>query len=191
MNIVWLRLFQLKTFENIRNRRYIYFESTNRKTVVRIQLLLLKSNCGKVVLAEKHRPENRPKEYLDKFCTLTSVRASNCETSTRGRKHFILWTSITFWICLSAGVKVGKLRSENGEASWVRVGWGGWVWQTWESCPAANKLVSTLILIPGISEYVHVIYFLFFLSRFNFLIMLEWLVGVYDDCPCVLRWSIE
>lgn len=105
-----------------------------------------------------------------------------------GGKHFILWTSIKFWICLSAGVKVGKLRSENGEASWVRVGWGGWVWQTWESCPAANKLVSTLILIPGISEYLHVI---FFLSRFNFLILLEWLVGVYDDCPCVLRWSIE
>lgn len=26
-------------------------------------MLLLKSNCGKVVLAEKHRPENRPKEY--------------------------------------------------------------------------------------------------------------------------------
>lgn len=84
MNIVWLRLFQLKTFENIRYRRYVYFESTNRKTFVRIQLLLLKSNCGKVVLAEKHRPENRPKEYLGKFCTLTSVRASNCETSTRG-----------------------------------------------------------------------------------------------------------
>lgn len=50
--------------------------------VVRIQLLLLKSNCGKVVLAEKHRPENRPKEYLGKFCTRSSVRLSNCETYT-------------------------------------------------------------------------------------------------------------
>lgn len=188
MNIVWLRLFQLKTFEHIRYRRYIYFESTTRKTVVRIQLLLLKSKCGKVVLAEKHRPRKSTEGVLGQvlyphFCS--RVKLWNLYM---GGKHFILWTSIKFWICLSAGVKVGKLRSENGEASWVRVGWGGWVWQTWESCPAANKLVSTLIPIPGISEYVHVI---FFKSRFNFLIMLEWLVGVYDDCPCVLRWSIE
>lgn len=93
---------------------------------------------------------------LGEFSTFTSVRVSNCEASIPGGKQFILCSAIKCWICLSAAVKVGKLRSENGEASWVRVGWGGWVWQTWESCPAANKLVSTLTLIHRIGEYVWV-----------------------------------
>ena len=42
------------------------------------------------------------------------------------------------------GNKVRKLRGENGEPSWVRVGWGGWIWPSWESCPAASRLVSML-----------------------------------------------
>lgn len=107
----------------------------------------LSLNCGKVVLDEKHRPENRPNEC---WASLIPSLLFACQTVKllHRRKQFASWSAIRCWICLSAAVKVGKVRSENGEASWVRVGWGGWLWQTWESCPAAaNKLVSTLTLI--------------------------------------------
>lgn len=39
-------------------------ESLDRKTFITVRLSLLVSNCGKVVLVEKHRPENRPKGVL-------------------------------------------------------------------------------------------------------------------------------
>lgn len=159
MNMAWVRFFHLKFYlkRNVIVGTFILKHKTGNQ-LLEYSCCYLSLAVGKVVLAEKHRPENRPTEDLSKFHSLTSVGGSKLWNLCAGKALHPYELQSKCWICLSARGKVGKVRSENGEASWVRVGWGGWLWQTWESCPAASKLASTLILILGISEYVYVIF---------------------------------
>lgn len=120
-------------------------KQTNPKTKTITDAVLL-------VLFWKREPEPRGRADFRKLfgeggCALKT--ASNSEYfyipssgSFAPRGQASQPTPWAHWTCSPFGEKPGKAEVKMEKPSWVIVGRGGWIWQTWESSPAASRLVS-------------------------------------------------